>query len=439
MLKKSMVMAIAVFVLFSVVSCDGSSPAPSAGKSENEFYFSLIKSSSGISESENYSAISSGSEASEESGESITMSTTDSAIGSGSKASEGSSGSISMSTIESQIPESNAINADDPRIRYFGRTYYDDRFDACFFNWTNSGFIISFTGTRLSAVFFTDQSLPDKNKPHIKVYVDDKEAVEMTISKNDRFILAEDLDDGNHTVRIVKINESLLNKLSVRSLELNSGGIFNTPAPLPERRIEYIGDSITCGYGNIPPYDFPELTASIQDGTRTYGYFISEYFKTDSRYICVSGAPVYRNYLGNVGDFFKRYSWNDYNDDLLYDFAGWIPDLVIINLGTNDVGSGSTYAEFISNGKKWIDFIRTNYPDAFIIWTYGVMNQQNIARIREIVTYYNDHGDSKVYFHELAPMDTVTDGTGSGGHPTYKTHRKMADGLIPVIKDKMNW
>ncbi|MHB8964125.1 MAG: SGNH/GDSL hydrolase family protein, partial [Saccharofermentanales bacterium] len=225
----------------------------------------------------------------------------------------------------------------------------------------------------------------------------------------------------------------------IKSVETNLGGVFTEPAPLSGRKIEFIGDSITCGYGNIPPYNLAELTSAIEDGTRTYGYFISEHFNTDSRYICVSGAPVYRNYLGNVGDFFKRYSWNDYNDDLPYDFTGWTPDLVIINLGTNDVGEGSTYDEFIANGKKWISYIRKNYPDAFIIWTYGVMNQQNIPRIKEIVTYFNDQGDKKIYFHELAPMDTITDGTGGGGHPTYKTHQKMADSLIPVIKSKMGW
>lgn len=144
--------------------------------------------------------------------------------------------------------------------------------------------------------------------------------------------------------------------------------------------------------------------------------------------------------MGRVGDFFKRYSWNDYNDDIEYDFSSWTPDLVVINLGTNDTGAqGSTTAEFLSGARKWINFIREKYPNAKILWAYGVMNQDNVQRIQDTVKYFNDNGDKNIYFKELTLMNGAVDGVGGGGHPTVATHKKTADELEPVIKQIMGW
>lgn len=51
----------------------------------------------------------------------------------------------------------------------------------------------------------------------------------------------------------MKLNETMLNSLGVQKLIVSSGGRFLPPPALPARRIEVIGDSITCGYGNVPP------------------------------------------------------------------------------------------------------------------------------------------------------------------------------------------
>lgn len=415
-MKKAVCLLLGVCVLVLSTACGGNETARVTSSGEDEFTFpvsssdhaaesggdsSMQENSSGQSSTENHHVSSNGSEAS---------------------------------------AAQHKIKATDQTVTFMGRTYEDDRYDTWFFNWTNSGFIVEFEGTKLTADFFSTQNLAQNMKPHIKVYVDDQPAKEMVIDKNGVFTLASGLKHQKHRVKVVKINESMLNMLGIKTLETDSNGKFLPPPALPSRKIEFIGDSITCGFGNIPPYNLPELTAEIEDGTQTYGYFLTERFNTDSRFICVSGAPVYRNYLGRVGDFFKRYSWNDYNDDIEYDFSSWTPDLVVINLGTNDTGAqGSTTAEFLSGARKWINFIREKYPNAKILWAYGVMNQDNVQRIQDTVKYFNDNGDKNIYFKELTLMNGAVDGVGGGGHPTVATHKKTADELEPVIKQIMGW
>jgi len=348
---------------------------------------------------------------------------------------EGSTASQKTSSGDSQV-----IKASKANTTFFGRHYEDTRFGAWFFNWTNGGFVVSFTGTSFEAEFFSNIGMnDDKTKPVIKVYIDQQEPAKMKITQNGWYTLAKGLKSGQHTIKVVKLNESMLNSLSVKNYRLSPGGMLKTPPSLPARRIEIIGDSITCGYGNVPPYDEPQLTSDIEDGTLTYGAFIQEHFNADVRIVAISGAAVYRNYLGTVSNFFTRYSWSDYYDETPYDFSEWIPQLVVINLGTNDFDKGSTYEEFITGGKKWIDFIRSKYPNVTILWTYGVMNRQSDQRIRDVIKYYQDKGDKKIFYQPLELMDTAADGTGGGGHPTAATHRKMADTLIPRIKEIMKW
>lgn len=144
----------------------------------------------------------------------------------------------------------NKIKATDQTVAFMGRTYEDDRYDTWFFNWTNSGFIVEFEGTKLTADFFSTQNLAQNMKPHIKVYVDDQPAKEIVIDKNGVFTLASGLKHQKHRVKVVKINESMLNMLGIKTLETDSNGKFLPPPALPSRKIEFIGDSITCGFGN---------------------------------------------------------------------------------------------------------------------------------------------------------------------------------------------
>ena len=67
-----------------------------------------------------------------------------------------------------------------------------------------------------------------------------------------------------------------------------------------------------------------------------------------------------------------------------------MPDVVIIGLGTNDVGRQNPAQDFVNSAVELIRFIRAQHPDCVIIWTYGVMGDpaygENPRRAVEIVT-----------------------------------------------------
>ena len=58
-----------------------------------------------------------------------------------------------------------------------------------------------------------------------------------------------------------------------------------------------------------------------------------------------------------------------------WDFSSWQPDIVVINLGTNDKGIPTPVDDETLKAKVLELFadIRDHYPQAQIVWAYGLM------------------------------------------------------------------
>lgn len=88
------------------------------------------------------------------------------------------------------------------------------------------------------------------------------------------------------------------------------------------------------------------------------------------------------------------------------DFGSFVPDVVIIGLGTNDVGRQNPAQDFVNSAVELIRFIRAQHPDCVIIWTYGVMGDpaygENPRRAVEIVT---EEGMKNVYYMPATPAE----------------------------------
>jgi hypothetical protein len=86
---------------------------------------------------------------------------------------------------------------------------------------------------------------------YFAVIIDGGEPTVLQLSKNQtEYVLASNLPKGNHTVEVFKRTESNVGKVDFMGFTLPKGTTIIEPAPLPKRKIEFIGNSITCGYGN---------------------------------------------------------------------------------------------------------------------------------------------------------------------------------------------
>ena len=331
----------------------------------------------------------------------------------------------------------------DQTVTTFGRTYYTNR--TLHFNWTNSGFQFTFVGTAVSGVFGANNSVSAGT--FLKVYVDDQAPVtiELQNRSSQTVVLAENLPNTKHTVRVVKRSENVWGGTATAS-KLLVTGMMGTPPQNATRKIEVVGDSITCGFGNM-------VTAATaaggyqskeEDGTATYATLAASYFGADCSVIARSGIGFSCDSAGNKSLLMGQvYGYTDYlsgggSSSPAWDFAANPSDVVILALGTNDTANGDA-ADYETKAREMLSLVRQNNPNAHIIWAYGMMTDSRSNLLRQIIKEANDQGDSKVYYHALTHMGSITDGVGGGGHPGPASHVYNSKYLADTIAKVTGW
>lgn len=234
-------------------------------------------------------------------------------------------------------------------IRYNGRTVDHDAVGARFFNWSGSGFEFSFIGTSVSAKFVTgniNEPVPNENeRAYIGVFVDGSvyETARFPLDKNGGlYVLAEDLAVGTHTVRVVKETEMWYGKSGLVSLVCD--GEF---LPLSEKRksmIEFIGDSITCGYGNLCSNRSPEFVTGEENFSNSYAAVTARDLGLSVSVIAASGNGFFHDYGCNTVNLIPELY--EYSDKVFCSQIGVQPQkwdfskddcaAVVIKLGQND-------------------------------------------------------------------------------------------------------
>jgi lysophospholipase L1-like esterase len=125
------------------------------------------------------------------------------------------------------------------------------------------------------------------------------------------------------------------------------GDITTDGTPIPSaatvRKIEVVGDSISVGYGldDIAPCS---NSAALEDNPRTYAALAATSFNADYSVVTYSVRGLVRNYVTATLDsnpimptLYTRYGANDADNSYTFP-SDWTPDVVFINLGTNDWG-----------------------------------------------------------------------------------------------------
>lgn len=322
-----------------------------------------------------------------------------------------------------------AANTD--KFLIHGRTLVRD--DLLGVHWTASGLEMIFCG---NAIDFSFGALNAEQAVYLRVTADGKSAVH-SLSTGREHIVVGDMEDGIHRLSIIRLNADAADVLWFDEIMLEG----EKPALLPPpcelaRKIEFYGDSITCGYGNLG-YDGPGYHAHRSDGMKTYAYYTASALGAEGRYNGFSGQGIAHEWGGNVGTtfgvFFDR-ALKNLEDK--YDMSLWTPDVVVINAGTNDCHGGTAPDEFYEGGKALLENMRAKYPNAVIIWLYGMMGNpfhDSITRIMSELTKTDD----KIYY---LPTRSIGQGEqGGNGHPGLKCHERVASELTAFIKNIMKW
>ena len=339
---------------------------------------------------------------------------------------------------QTYIPtKSNVIPVTRENVKICGRCYESEG-NLAFSN-TYSGIEFAFYGAAL-AVEFGSTSYAANLEAYATIFVDNLTPIVVKITSHKFYIVAKNLDSKKiHNVKIAKRSESNAAAMIIKTIKIPvNGRLYTAKENKTGRRIQVLGDSITCGVGNL--YVSGDTTNSLayEDGCHTYATMLADYYHAELDIVAVSGIGI-GNSKNEPWPLLPLYKKEDNRSAVSYDFESFVPQVVIISLGTNDDAYGNTGDEFYANACEYIYTIRENYPGAYIIWTYGVMSQSNMNNIKKVINDLKNLGDKKLFF---VPLDIPTGGElpiGMYGHPSIKSHQCIAKVLETKISELTGW
>jgi len=334
-------------------------------------------------------------------------------------------------------PSGEFYAADNDSIYYYGRVDLDD--EEAKFDFPGINIIAGFEGTSCT-VYLVDGG-NDYN-----IFIDNEfKSVLVTKPEVQIYKVAKGLKDGKHTIKIVKRTEASYGIAVFKGLILDKGKKLFKVSDMQKRKIEFIGDSITCGYGNEGPSINCDSLRKYENVSKAYGPVTAEGLNAEYNIIAISGKGVVRNYgdkskiSPDPVSFYYRRTLQNISDNN-WDFTKWVPDLVVIALGANDFSTEPHPDKdvFENEYKKFVSFIRKNYRNAKIL----ILNTHpdNEAQKKNLENVYNklkNDGVKDIYYFDL-PLYNNTE-VGCDYHPLVNVHKRFTDSLAPYIKQIMGW
>ncbi|WP_244225018.1 SGNH/GDSL hydrolase family protein [Corallococcus sicarius] len=366
----------------------------------------------------------------------------------------------------SSVPTRASMNqvtlpASDARVQYTGRTYR-----------SGAGIVFSHPGVTVRVRFWGDalrMRLLDAGAGgevgtnYFDVVVDGAAPRLLAVRGGEHtYPLATGLAVGLHTVELIKRTESSVGPSTLVALEVH--GELREPPPRPGLRMEFVGDSITCGYGSevaLRPesssWVAPVFTSKNENPRRGHAWLTALKLGAEPVLVCYSGHGVYRNLdMSTSGLLPALYELAVPGHSAGWDFSRDSPDVIVINAGTNDVFAGSgtdaflpDEASFKSAYRAFLQRLRTLHPRAHIVCTLGSMTDGfkqlemkgavtsvHVGQwITDLVVERQHQGDARIYRHWMDVQNPGVDGVGEDWHPSAATHAKMADALSRFIQD----
>ena len=272
--------------------------------------------------------------------------------------------------------------------------------------------------------------------------------------------LATALPDGRHTVRLMYILEGYELYPEFWGFVLDEGKSLVEAPALPDRKIEFIGNSITCGYGNEGTDRNEHFDYATENHYYSYASIVARTLEAQHWVVARSGIGAYRNYgeakTGSPRSCMPvQYEYTGYAYDLRlrdeasflrekWDFSRYQPDVVCINLGTNDLSTNNYDVTLLKQGyQKLLQLVRAHNPKAKIVFLCGSMlsgKELAIAKqlLDEVKTEANKAGDKEVYRFDFTPQAGDL-GYGNDWHPSLLQHEKMAAELAAYLRALMHW
>lgn len=323
-----------------------------------------------------------------------------------------------------------------PYIRYTGRFRALGDGEQVWASGANA--LLRFKGT-YCVVEIEDENKWGKWNNYLQVIVDGKESKRIqTQGTRNRIILADGLEYGEHEIIVVKDTESLIGYIRFQSWICNE---LVPPGPLPARRIEFIGNSITCGMGaDQSAKKCGEAEWFDQHNAwNAYGPITARNLKASWHLSSESGIGLIHSCCNKpyvMPEIFDKMNFGD--NQFSWSFTRFQPDLISICLGQNDGIQDS--AAFCRAYLHFIETLKGYYPKSAFLLLSSPMADSSLRTAQKGYLSAIQHAAVRAGIRKISVL--IFDKSYNSGctyHPSLNEHREIAEKLTAHISKWMNW
>lgn len=326
------------------------------------------------------------------------------------------------------------VSPDNPDILYMGRILFSDSLPPTF-TYPGTTAMLNFEGSSI-------EMCASPGSGQFMVEIDSLAPFKINFTPSDSVILlADSLSEGPHSLRVAYAIEGWEKHPEFHGFIIGGDNAALLPAPeRPELRIEFIGNSITCGYGTEADNGSVRYSYDNQNHTLSYAYLTARALDADFNVVARSGIGMYRSYNGPREGTPDERMPGEYDRTLIYNPAhywnhrSFRPDIICINLGTNDTSLGNYDIEaFELAYKKFLVHLRTLQPQAKIVMLTGPMLHgealKDVTEVLDRLAETDDH-----YYRFDLSEQTGELGYGADHHPSAAQAARNGEELTAYLR-----
>lgn len=334
-------------------------------------------------------------------------------------------------------------------VKKIGRTTTID--DVLWFSYSGSGVEFEFTGKKCELVLKADSQKEEMHQARYGVFVDGEEFVTGVMDEPKKTIKVVDADAAEkHIIKLIKLSETSDSTMGIEYAACDEEATLK-PIPAKDLKIEFIGDSITCGYGVEEGLDKTYSTHN-ENCTKAYAYKTAMKLDADYSLVSKSGhgiitgytmgdkilSQLMSSYYEKFGDSYSSFALGKKPKNIDWDFSEFVPDIIVINLGTNDNSYTKNFddrkEEYVVGYVEFLKQVRGKNPNAVICGVLGVMGQELYPQIEDAFARYSEEtGDKNVATFKLDVQDAGKNGYAVDYHPTEPSHEHASDQMVEFL------
>ena len=348
--------------------------------------------------------------------------------------------------------QGNVVKPTDPHLQYVGRISFQNPERPAW----------NYPGVQINAAFegTTARLVCKPGSGYFMAQIDEAEPFKVAFRgvRDSVVTLCTALPRQRHTIRLMYTVEGYEMRPEFWGFVFD-GPVSDAPA-LPDRTIEFIGNSITCGYGNEATEPGDHFQYETEDHYYSYAQLTARALEARAHVVARSGIGAYRHYNGpKTGtpstSVPVQYEYTNYVTDEKvrqqdsfnaerWNFSRFQPQVICINLGTNDLSTNNYDVKLFKQGyTRVLQLVRQHNPKARIVLLCGSMlNGKELGVCRraldDVMEDARKAGDSEVYRFDFTPHDGSLK-YGADWHPSLWQHQKMAAELTAYLRSLMQW